>query len=474
MKTKMKGYFSLLLCAVLMMSACGESKKAEWVATTASEAWASQPVLVLETASVEADADVFPEKQLQTISGFGACFNELGWSSLSFLSETDRNQVMEELFSPGKGANFTVCRMPVGANDFSLNWYSYNETAGDLAMEHFSIANDEKTLIPFILQAKKYNPDVVLWASPWSPPSWLKDNNHYACRADANVNDLKGPPVEREGSNMFIQKDEYMQAYALYFGKFIDEYAKKDIQITMVAPQNEFNSCQNFPSCTWTAGALAKFVGQYLGPEMEKRGVQLMFGTMERPDGKLVDTVLTDVNAKKYVTSVGFQWAGKDAIKDIHQRYPDMKLYQTEQECGNGRNDWKGAAYSWQLMEHYLSNGASVYDYWNISLAKGGVSRWGWAQNSLVVVDTTSNTYVFTPEYYVLKHYSHYIQPGAYRLETSGYEHLLAFRNPDGSIVITAGNFENEDQPLKIRLNKQMIQPTLKANSVNTFVIGVL
>jgi len=86
------------------------------------------------------------------------------------------------------------------------------------------------------------------------------------------------------------------------------------------------------------------------------------------------------------VKGVGFQWAGK-AIAGIHRQYPDLPLYQTEQECGDGKNDWRYCRYAWTLMKHYLRNGASAYLYWNVSLKKGGVSRWGWAQNSLVTVD---------------------------------------------------------------------------------------
>lgn len=73
-----------------------------------------------------------------------------------------------------------------------------------------------------------------------------------------------------------------------------------------------------------------------------------------------------------------------------------MELYQTEQECGDGRNNWEGAVHSWNLMKHYLSNGVNIYDYWNISLLKRGISRWGWAQNSLVTVDSEPQTYTYT------------------------------------------------------------------------------
>ena len=197
-----------------------------------------------------------------------------------------------------------------------------------------------------------------------------------------------------------------------------------------------------------------------------------MFGTMERANESLVDTVLTDPVSGKYVKGVGFQWAGKGAITGIHKRYPGLKLYQTEQECGDGKNDWKGAMYSWGLMRHFLDNGVSAYMYWNISLENGGISRWGWAQNSLVVVDPQTKSYRYTPEYYVMKHVSHYVQPGAYKLETEGaYTNLLAFRNPDNSIALIIANETSDDRSLSIRIGDRVYTPIVKAYSMNTLLV---
>ena len=461
------------IIAILSLQACTEKQAAVWISTTPDAVWQEHSgfYVIQGKAAENADAEVFTEEPLQIIDGFGACFNELGQTSLALLKKEAQDSIMKELFEPGVGANFTICRMPVGANDFSRNWYSYNETANDFDMKNFSIANDEETLIPFIQSAQKFNPKLKIWASPWSPPSWMKYNNHYACRPDSAVNDLKTAPTTTENTNMFITEDRYFRAYSLYFGLFIDAYKQKGIDIYAVAPQNEFNSCQVFPSCLWKSSTLAGFIGKYLGPEMEKRHTEILFGTMERPDEAMVDTILNDPLASKYVKSVGFQWGGKDALPGIHRRYPGLKLYQTEQECGDGRNSWDGAVHSWGLMKHYLSNGVSVYDYWNISLLKGGISRWGWAQNSLVTVDPETKTYSYTYEYYVMKHYSHFIQPGAKRLRTSGYDNLMAFANPDSSIAIVAGNQTNEDKLLSVKIGNRCITPTLKANSFNTFLI---
>jgi len=57
-------------------------------------------------------------------------------------SQADREQVMSALFSDN-GCAFTMGRLPIGASDFALDWYSLDETPGDLELKDFSIARDE-------------------------------------------------------------------------------------------------------------------------------------------------------------------------------------------------------------------------------------------------------------------------------------------------------------------------------------------
>ena len=274
--------------------------------------------------------------------------------------------------------------------------------------------------------------------------------------------------------DMFIMEDAYLKAYALYFRKFIQEYRKEGIEIGGVMPQNEFNSAQVFPSCCWTAKGLSTFIGKYLGPAMEEENVDVLMGTMERGNYRLVDTVLTDPHSGKYIKGVGFQWAGRKAIADIHRMYPDMKLLQTEQECGNGKNDWSGLLRSWKLLKHYLKNGVSIYDYWNISLKKGGISRWGWAQNSLVVVDEETHTFEYTLEYYLMKHISHFVQQGAHFLLTTGEatDNTLSFLNPDGSVVVLIVENQGEAQQLEIFHKGKTYPFAIAPSSINTIVLN--
>ena len=462
--------------------------KVEWVSTTQTQLWEQHKDIAIAIATNTADVEISLKNTLQTVEGFGTCFNEAGWASLSLLSDKDRENVFRELFTPGAGAGFTVCRMPVGANDFSRDWYSYDENTGDFEMKNFSIANDKETLIPFIKNAQKYNPALKLWASPWSPPSWMKLNKHYALKSlQKGITNIKSdewgidftgldnglkPELEgKEGTDMFIQGDKYFKAYSLYFARFIKAYRNENINISMVMPQNEFNSAQPFPSCTWTAKGLVKFIS-FLGPQMEALNVKIFFGTMERPDEKLVDTILTDIKSYKYVKGVGFQWAGKEAITGIHKKYPSLTLYQSEQECGNGKNDWEYSKYTWGLMKHYFSNGVSAYMYWNTSLIQNSISRWGWKQNSLISVDAGTRSYKYNFDYYVLKHLSHYVKPGAKLLSSGGsFKNLLAFINPDKSVVVILQNDKVIQDTVSVKIGDKLIRADLEPDSFNTLLI---
>lgn len=96
----------------------------------------------------------------------------------------------------------------------------------------------------------------------------------------------------------------------------------------------------------------------------------------------------------------------------------------------------------------------------------------GMGANSLVVVDPQTKSYRYTPEYYVMKHVSHYVQPGAYKLETEGaYTNLLAFRNPDNSIALIIANETSDDRSLSIRIGDRVYTPIVKAYSMNTLLV---
>lgn len=444
---------------------------ATFVTSTKDLPWQIKPLRAYSFLWDGLDLRVLRQPVGPPIEGFGACFNELGWQSLSKLSAGDRDGILAELFAPGKGANFTNCRMPIGANDFARGWYSYDESAGDFDMRHFSLANDRETLLPFLRAARQQNNNLRLWASPWSPPQWMKTNGHYAEAEQTPgrpTNNIRSDQLGHEGQDMFIQEERYFRSYARYFGRFIDAYRQEGIEIGTVMPQNEFNSAQPFPSCTWTPEGLARFL-KYLGPEMDRRHVEIFFGTLERADPALLDRVLADPAAARYIKGVGMQWAGKGAVHAIHAAHPELRIYGSEQECGDGDNDWTYAGYCWRLMKHYFDAGACAYMYWNLSLETGGLSHWGWPQNSLITVDAATESFRYNHEFYILKHASHFVQNGAQRLATDGtLDDVLAFGNPDGSYAVLMRNEAAAERPLDLHFPSGRVSVTLAPDSLST------
>lgn len=482
----MRNYLFIAALSIVVASSCSQPKFA-MVTTTEDNPWFETTSFDASLPGQEDDIVVDLEATGQTVQGFGTCFSELSHRALSKLSKEDYDAVMTELFAPGAGADFTICRMPIGASDFALKYYSFNDTPGDLAMEHFSVDNDRQTLIPLIKSALAKNPSLKIWGSPWCPPYWMKVNQRYASRPMFSFR-MPGPErleldnlvrdngVDREhmmseGEDSFIQDEAYFQAYALYFKKYVQAYRSEGIDIFMVMPQNEFNSAQNFPSCTWTAKGITNFL-HYLVPAMKEEGVDVYFGTMERANRALVDTVLTDPLIGKDIKGAAFQWAGKDALPLIHESYPELTMVMSEQQCFNGANSWEDFMAAWDLLKFNMDNGVSIYDYWNLALFEGEVSTWGWQQNSLISVNYETGEYKYNYEFYEMKHISRYVKPGAVYLGTSGsMGETMAFRNPDGSIVILAAEKTGEPRKVTIKAGKKTVQVNIPANSVSTIVI---
>ncbi len=360
---------------------------------------------------------VFDGQSFQKMNGFGGCFNEAGYQALLTLEKDDQNALLKDLFQPGPGnVNLTHCRMPIGANDYSLDWYSLNENKGDYAMEHFSLMRDKEILIPYIQRAKQYNPALKLFASPWSPPTWMKD-----------------PPVYNWGK--LITTDVNLSAYALYLARFVEEYNKLGISIGQIHVQNEPVANQKFPSCMWTGEELRDFIRDHMGPLFQKRKVpsEIWLGTINAPGcdyrrllfdkfatedyDYFANVVLMDEEALQYITGVSYQWGGKIAIQRTFESWwPRVRLMQSENECGFGDNTWEYARYNFTMMKHYISNGAESYMYWNLMLPPLGRSTWGDPQNAMITIDPQSKRAILNPDYYVMKHFSSVVPDGSVRL----------------------------------------------------------
>jgi glucosylceramidase len=433
-----------------------------WVSTTPDSTW-QQKSIATDQAISPSDAVGFlnllitPARD-QTWEGFGGCFNELGWIALSALPAEEQQAILKRLFDPQGDCRFTICRLPIGASDYAAQWYSHDEHAGDYSMARFSIERDRDYLIPYIRAAQTIQPGMRLFASPWSPPTWMKFPKAYNC-------------------GTLIWKNVILEAYALYFAKFVQAYGEEGIRIDQVHVQNEPNSDQKFPSCLWTGEKMRVFIRDHLGPIFKRLNIdcEIWAGTIERGDyNKWAHTILSDPAARQYIAGVGYQWAGRDAVQRTHESWPNVRLMQTENECGEGKNDWEYAFHVFDLFQHYITNGVNAYVYWNMILAPGGRSTWGWTQNSMICIDPETKAVTYNPEYQVMKHFAHFIQPGARRVVLTGpwTANAVAFENPDGALVVIIKNPETSPGLVRLQWERNTRDLDLQPQSINTLVLS--
>jgi glucosylceramidase len=387
---------------------------------------------VTKVTSGTADLNVDKNTTYQRWDGFGGTFNEMGWDALSVVSPDQVTNALKLLFDPRDGANFVYGRLPMGASDYALSWYTLDDTtAPDYTMASFSIDRDRQKLIPFIKAALQVKPDIHLWASPWVVPAWMMD-----------------------GSSNMKSDAQTLGAHALYMARFVEEYAKEGLEIEAIHPQNE----PGYARVHWTQSLLINFIKTYLGPTFAQRNLtaEIWCGTMSKdPDDTNIALALAnDAAALSYTRGFGVQWNPLAAVATLAQK---GRVMQTEHRCGNypfaspywdqsrynanmPQNDHLYGEESWQLIRDWIVAGVNSYSAWNMVLDTVGKSLGNWPQNALLVVDRSAKRLIVTPAYYVFRHFSQYIAVGATRIGTSGSNDALAFENPDGSVVVQVYN----------------------------------
>ncbi len=454
------GNVLLLGCLLLIaLSGAGQAAAVRWICSTETQPWQEMPAPTISTANAADPSALLVDSATayQSIIGFGGCFNELGWTALQAVSPALQSEAMKALFS-ADGCNFTTCRMGMGANDFALAWYSFDETPGDYTMAHFNLDEDKKTLIPYMKTALALQPKLEIWGVPWSPPSWMKTNNSY---------------VGKGGS--LKQDPQTLAAYALYFSKYVQAYRAEGIPVRGIFPQNEPSQQRNiYPQCGWTGTEMGPFIRDYLVPQLKKDNVkvEVWLGTLNGTD-RGVSLLLGDPTVNPLLTGFGGQYGGQNLFLATHNAYPDKQILETETECDKGENSWPWAMKTFDHAIDDFNNFANGYMYWNMILNEKATSSWGWHQNSMLILDGTAQKIIYNPEFYALKHFGNLVQPGAVRIKlTGGPAHAVAFRNPAGDCVVTFSNDTKTPATIGIELNGSAAKVDAPAQSMNSVVFA--
>lgn len=423
--------------------------------TSAAGAYWQEGELVELASTVAATVTVDVNDGWQVWEGFGGTFSEMGWDVLLQLPEADRDQALRLLFDAEDGANFTWGRIPIGASEYALDRYTLNEDSGDTTMASFSIERDEANLLPYIHAALAVNPELRLWAVPWTPPTWMKTNGGYD-----------------RGS----MQGSYFAAYALYFVKFIEAYALEGVTIEQVQPQTHPEIEADAPSCLWTPSALGDFVVAHLGPALEAADLDttVMYGSLtESGDFASHLLQLNTAAVQDQIVGVGLDWGN---VANVGDAVPFGHIMQTEHQPGNypwitntyvndAPNDLAYAEESWGLIKDWLKAGVHSYMASNMVLDDVGHSLDAlrpWAQNALLVVDRDTDSLIVTPAYYVFRHVAQYVEPGGHRVEISAAD-ALAFENPDGSVVAILHNASGSPSPTTLGIGDARLEFTVPA-----------
>jgi glucosylceramidase len=275
----------------------------------------------------------------------------------------------------------------------------------------------------------------------------------------------------KEAGGAMKSDAQTLQAHALYLAKFVEEYGKEGLTIEAVHPQNE----PGYASVRWSQPVLIDYFKSYLGPTFVERGLtaEVWCGTMSAPaDADIATAVADDPESMQYVKGFGLQWNLQTTVATLASKAPVM---QTEHKCGNynfttpywdqsrydsnkGQNDHLYGEESWQLIRDWIVAGVNSYSAWNMVLDTQGKSLGAWPQNALLVVDRQAKTLTPTAAYYVFRHFSQYINPGATRIGTSGSSDAVAFKNPDGSITTEVYNKGDASQTMTVAVGTAFYQ----------------
>jgi len=410
------------------------------------------------------------KKTFQPFIGIGGALTDAAAETFAKLPAARQDELIAAYYSADKGIGYTLARTNIHSCDFSSESYTY-VTEGDKDLTSFSIAHDLRYRIPLIKRAMAATGNrLKLFASPWSPPAYMKDNNDML-----------------HGGHL---RPEFYRAWALYYTKFIKSYRQAGVPIWGITVQNEPMATQTWESCVYQATDERDFVKNYLGPAMVEQGLRDVNVMVWDHNRDLIlqraQTILDDPAAAKYVWGVAFHWyedwSGGTQMYDnvalVHQLYPTKHLLFTEGTPANfdstayGR--WSlGEAYG-RSMIHDFNSGTEGWTDWNILLdERGGPNHVGNFCFAPIHADTRTGTLIYTNSYYYIGHFSKFIRPGARRIVASPSRSMLlttGFVNDDGTVIVVVMNPTAQGGPYNLTVGGASVEITTRPHSIQTVV----
>jgi glucosylceramidase len=403
-------------------------------------------------------------QQFQQIAGFGASMTESSaWLLSTVLSSQARATWMSRLFSPTDGIGLSFLRQPIGASDFSLSHYTYDDVpygSSDEGLLHFSTARDEAYVFPALREAKRLNPQLAIMASPWSPPGWMKTSGTVVGGA---------------------LKPEAYAPFASYLVRTVQAYNAQGIAVDAITLQNEPHYVpEDYPGSYLDAPEQARLIGQHVGPAFAAAGLgtRILAWDQNWNDPDYPGAVLQDAAAAQYTSGAAYHcYAGEPAeMTNFHERFPQAHVYVTE--CSTGV--WSVTSFDTALYEDMrllirsTRNWAEAVVKWNLALDQDGGPHTGGCTTctALLTVNSVSGAVTPTADYYALGHLSRFVRPGARRIASSTFEsegiESVAFRNADRTRALIVWNGWGARR-LRVSWNGSAFDYDMPGDAVATF-----
>jgi len=436
-----------------------------WVTNASGRISPASPVNWHAAQTINADRTVvlYPERKKQQMLGFGAAFTDASCYLFNSLKPEVRTQLFHKLFSPSQ-LNFDVCRICIGSSDCSTTVFNYDEGTVDPDLSRFSITHDHEYVLPILRQARSVNPNLFLFASPWSPPGWMKSNGSM----------LGG-----------CMRHTYMPSYADYFLKFLRAYEAAGVPIQAVTVQNEVDSDQDgtMPACTWPQDYEADFLTMHLGPLFQRAGVQTNIWIIDHNYnlwGRAIGELETP-DVRKYTNAIA--WHGYEGEPEwmtlVQDAFSDVEMYWTEggpnYRAPNYQTNWA----EWGVtFSRILRSGCKSLTVWNFLSDEHGRPYVGAGTNGVggaMLLNSTTHEISYSGMFWALGHFSQFVKRSARLIDTQGaakdVQHC-AFENPDGSLVVVLTN-SGSARRCDLRTEDRVAELTLAANSISTLVCNI-
>jgi len=461
----------VLLFVSVLLSCCSSYKPVpvintinSWMTNSSKSIYLQKQKQILKfgtTTTIYSTIEVDENQIYQTIDGFGFTLTGGSAQSINTLNAQKRQELLQELF--GKNDNsisISYLRISIGASDLNAAPFTYNDLPlgqTDVDLSQFSLNPDKNDVIPMLKEILIINPKIKILATPWSAPTWMKDNNGFI------------------GGSL---KPEYYGAYANYFVKYIQKMKEEGISITAITPQNEPLHPGNNPSMYMTALQQADFIKNHLGPAFVNANLTTKIiiydHNCNRPEYPLA--ILNDARANPYVDGSAFHLYEGDisVLSTLHNAYPNKNLYFTEQYTGTSgtfegdlkwhlknviigsMRNWSKTAFEWNL-----ANDANFRPY-----TPGGCST---CKGALTVNGT--DNFDRNVGYYIIAHASKFVPTGSVRIGSNqtGNLNTVAFKTPEGKKVLLVENDGDVSEIFNIKFNGKWVTAVLDAGAVTTF-----